>query len=93
MNAMPALRASRTAVLALNGQVLRLATGVFRCSKSRCANDSGTLHLSMAGRVVHHRVMLCRAVVPDGDAAGLPAPADLVLGDRGLADQELQQTG
>ena len=45
----------------------------------------------MAGRVVHGGVVLGAAVVPDGDAVGLPAPAHLVLGDKGLADQEAQQ--
>src|SRR5688572_5196235 len=54
-------------------------------STGHVADDSRALHLSMARRVIHHCVMLGAAVVPDGDAVGRPAPADLVFGDMGLA--------
>ena len=45
----------------------------------------------MARCVVHHRIVLRAAVVPDRHAVRLPAPAHLVLGDVGLADQKAQQ--
>src|SRR3954466_14372939 len=55
------------------------------------AHDGGALHLAMAGRVVHHGVVLRRAIVPDGHAARLPPPAHLVLGDERLADEVPQE--
>ena len=57
----------------------------------RIADDAGTFHLAMAGRVVHHRIVLCVAVVPNSNAVGLPAPAHLVFRNHGLRDQVLQQ--
>src|SRR3954469_19511014 len=51
------------------------------------AHDGGALHLAMAGPVVHHRVVLRRAIVPDGHAVRLPPPAHLVLRNEGLADE------
>src|SRR5678815_1091580 len=60
-------------------------------SERQVADDAGAFHLAMAGRVVHHRVVLGRAVVPHGHAVRLPAEANLVLGDERLADQVLQQ--
>ena len=62
-----------------------------RSSEVGFADDSGTFHLSVAGRVVHHRVMLGAAVVPERHAVGLPAEAHLAFGHRGLADQVVQQ--
>src|SRR4029453_5596886 len=55
------------------------------------ADDPGTFHLSVAGRVVHHRVVLGGAVVPEGHAVLLPAEAHLVFGHRRLFDQVAQQ--
>src|SRR3954453_17163747 len=55
------------------------------------ADDSGALHLSDAGPVVLHGVVLGAAVVPDGEAVLRPAPADLVLGNGRLTDQVVQQ--
>src|SRR3954468_20462693 len=55
------------------------------------AHDSGALHLPVAGRVIHHGVVLGATVVPHGHAVGLPAEAHLEFGDGGLADQVLQQ--
>ena len=55
------------------------------------ADDSGAFHLAMAGRVVHHRVVLGRSVVPHRHAVRLPAETHLVLGDERLADQVLEQ--
>src|SRR3974390_1158567 len=45
----------------------------------------------MARRVVHDRVLLCRAVVPKRHAVWLPPEANLILRDLGLADQILQK--
>src|SRR5690348_1879690 len=56
-------------------------------SEGRVADDAGALHLSVARRVVHHRVVLRRTVVPHRDVVRLPAPAHLVLGDERLADE------
>src|SRR5262245_50786450 len=55
------------------------------------ADDSGALHPAHRGPVVLHGVVLGAAVVPDGDAVGRPAPADLVLGNRCASDQVAQQ--
>ena len=52
-----------------------------RLQNGHVADDAGAFHLAMAGRVVHDRVVLGAAVVPDRDAVGLPAPAHLVFGD------------
>src|SRR6516162_10927284 len=60
-------------------------------SEGRVADDAGALHLAVAGRVIHDRIVLCGAVVPEGDAVRLPPPAHLVFGDLRLADQVLQQ--
>src|SRR6478672_2716613 len=55
------------------------------------ADDPGALHLAYCGPVVLHCVVLGTAVVPDGEAVRFPAPAHLVLGNRGAADQIAQQ--
>src|SRR3954447_14971917 len=55
------------------------------------ADDPGALHLSDAGPVVLDGVVLGAAVVPDGEAVGRPAPADLELRDGGLPDQVVEQ--
>src|SRR4029453_11496710 len=55
------------------------------------ADDPGAFHLAVAGRVVHHRVVLGGPVVPHRHRVLLPAPAHLVLGDEGLADEVAQQ--
>src|SRR6516165_6001325 len=60
-------------------------------SEGRVAGDAGALHLAVAGRVVHDRVVLSAPIVPEGDAVGLPAEAHLVFWDLRLADQILQQ--
>src|SRR4051812_45275184 len=62
-----------------------------RSSESRVALDAGAFHLSMARRVVHHRVVLCRTVVPHGDRVRLPAEAHLVLGNERLRNEVAQQ--
>src|SRR3954464_5939206 len=55
------------------------------------AGDPGALHLADTGPVVLDGVVLGAAVVPDGEAVLRPAPADLVLGHRGLTDQVVEQ--
>src|SRR6186713_2972065 len=62
-------------------------------SEGGVANDAGALHLAVARRVVHHRVVLGRAVVPEGEGVLRPAEAHLVLGNGCLADEVLQQLG
>lgn len=57
------------------------------------ANNSSSLHLSMARRVIHHGVVLRGAVVPYCDAVRLPAPTHTVLRDVRTADQITQQIG
>src|SRR5574340_494635 len=60
-------------------------------SEGLVAQDSGAFHLADCGPVVLHRVVLGGSVVPDRDAVLGPAPAHLVLRDRGLARQVPQQ--
>src|SRR5262245_31690825 len=48
--------------------------------------DAGALHLSMARRIVHDRVVLGGTVVPERDAVRCPAPAHLIFGDLRLGD-------
>src|SRR5215831_13315194 len=48
------------------------------------ADDRGALHLADGWVVVLDGVVLGAAVVPDGEAVVGPAPAHLVIGDRGL---------
>ena len=55
------------------------------------ADDGGAFHLAVAGWIVHNRVMLGATVIPDRHAVWLPAPAHLILGVIGLADQILQE--
>src|SRR5689334_3469417 len=55
------------------------------------ADDSRAFHLAVARRVVHHRVVLRGAVVPERDAVRLPAPAHLELGDVRLAHEVREQ--
>src|SRR5690348_9487713 len=55
------------------------------------ADDGGALHLAVARGVIHHRVMLRAAVVPDHHAVRRPVPAHLVLGNEGLADEVPEQ--
>src|SRR6267142_5273897 len=62
-----------------------------RASEGLVADDARALHLPVAGRVVHHGVVLRRAVVPDRHAVGLPAPAHLVLGDERLGHKRAEQ--
>src|SRR4030095_15706558 len=61
------------------------------CSVRQVALDAGTLHLPVARRVVHDRVMLRRAIVPKRDAVRPPAPAHPIFRYLRLADQVLQQ--
>src|SRR5262245_56615146 len=60
-------------------------------SEGLVADDPGALHLANVGEVVLDGVVLRAAVVPDGEAVGRPAPADLVLRHRRLADQVVEQ--
>src|SRR4029453_11277816 len=60
-------------------------------SEGPVADDPGALHLAMARWVIHNRVVLRAAVVPERDAVRLPAEADLELGDVRLADQVAEQ--
>src|SRR5437588_6222650 len=62
-----------------------------RGSKRQVTDDAGALHLSVARRVVHDRVVLGRTVVPHRHAVRLPAEAHLVFRDVRLGDQVLQQ--
>src|SRR6516165_12812822 len=59
--------------------------------EGRFALDTRTLHLAMARCVVHDRVVLGRAVIPERDTVRLPPEADLILGDLRLADQILEE--
>src|SRR5580765_6665868 len=72
---------------------MRLTPGGWRAwpSERLVADDSGAFHLPMARRVVHHRVVLRAAVVPERHAVGLPAEAHLELRDVSLADQVAEQ--
>src|SRR5437762_11694628 len=54
-------------------------------------DDPGPFHLPDRGPVIHHGVMLGAAIVPDGDAVRLPAPAHRIFGDRRAADQVAEQ--
>src|SRR6516162_7614138 len=40
---------------------------VIPASEGRGADDAGALHLAMAGGVIHDRIVLGGAVVPEGD--------------------------
>src|SRR6185503_14051706 len=60
-------------------------------SERTIADDAGALHLAMAGRIVHHRVMLRAAVVPHRHAVRPPPEAHLVLGYERLADEIVEQ--
>src|SRR3954451_6040626 len=55
------------------------------------ADDSRALHLADGGPVVLDGVVLGAAVVPDREAVVRPAPAHLVLGNRRLPDQVIEQ--
>src|SRR5262245_66043844 len=57
------------------------------------AHDARQLHLPYGGPVIHHRIVLGAAVIPDRDTVGLPAPSHLILGDGGTADQIGEQVG
>src|SRR6201995_140139 len=82
-----------------NSESSRKCTEIVSCRMSRgserseggLADDSRALHLADGGPVVLDGVVLGRAVVPDGEAVRRPAPAHLVFGDRGAADQITQQ--
>ncbi|KOT19302.1 hypothetical protein DM47_2546 [Burkholderia mallei] len=70
------------------------ARALVRCrirSVRHVTDDRGALHPAIARQVVHHRVVLRAAVVPDRDAVLPPAPAHLVLGDVRLAQQIAEQ--
>src|SRR6185369_13764271 len=56
-------------------------------------HDCGALHLSVAWRVIHDRVVLRGAVVPEGHAVGPPAPTHLVFGNERLAHEIREQLG
>src|SRR6185369_3698540 len=71
------------------GRVSRRSVG----SVGAVADDAGALHLSVARRVVHDRVVLRRAVVPERDAVLLPPEAHLELRDVGLAHEVAQELG
>src|SRR6516162_11271348 len=60
-------------------------------SEGCVAGDAGALHLAVAGRVIHDRVVLRGTIVPECDTVGPPAEAHLVFGDLHLGDQVLQQ--
>src|SRR5436309_12186971 len=60
-------------------------------SKRFVADDAGALHLAMARRIVHDRIVLGSPVIPYRHAVFLPAPADLILWNVSLADQVIQQ--
>src|SRR2546426_6863024 len=60
-------------------------------SKRFVADDAGALHLAMARRIVHDRIVLGSPVIPDRHAVFLPAPPDLILWNVSLADQVIQQ--
>src|SRR6516164_3455675 len=55
------------------------------------ADDRGALHLPDGWVVVLDGVVLGAAVVPDGEAVRRPAPAHLVVGNRRLADEVVEQ--
>src|SRR6476661_1034786 len=55
------------------------------------ADDARALHFPDGGPVIHDRVMLGAAVIPDRDAVWPPAPAHLVFGDGGAGDQVVEQ--
>src|SRR5436190_8465260 len=57
------------------------------------ADDARPFHFADRRPVIHDRVMLRAAVVPDRYAVWLPAPAHLIFGDRSAPDQILQQVG
>src|SRR5512134_2236715 len=57
------------------------------------ADDACPLHFPDGGPVIHDGVMLRAAVVPNGDAVRLPAPANLIFRDRGSADQIVEKIG
>src|SRR5215469_10635129 len=59
--------------------------------KGLVADDRGALHLADGWEVVLDGVVLGAAVVPDGEAVVRPAPAHLVIGDGGPADQVAEQ--
>src|SRR5690242_7243042 len=60
-------------------------------SESGGADNSRALHLAHGGPVVLDGVVLGVAVVPDGEAVVRPPPAHLVLGNRRLPDQVVEQ--
>src|SRR5262245_5028281 len=53
-------------------------------SKGPVADDGGAHHSAHLREVVDDRVVLRRAVVPEGDGVRAPLEAHLVLGRRGL---------
>src|SRR6516225_9544761 len=59
--------------------------------EGRVALDTRALHLTMARRVVHDRVVLGRAVIPERDTVRLPPEANLILRDLRLANQILKK--
>src|SRR5580704_12740668 len=65
--------------------------GVVRSLERLVAVDRGAVHGASLGQVVGNGVMLGVAVVPEGDIAGGPAPAQDELGLPGVREQELEQ--
>src|SRR4051812_22542221 len=62
-------------------------------SGGAAADDARALHFPDGRPVIHDGVMLGAAIIPEGHAVGLPAPADLIFGDCGAADQIGEQIG
>src|ERR1700757_2082284 len=60
-------------------------------SEGLVADDPGALHLASGWVVVLDGVVLGAAVVPDGEAVLRPPPAHLVVRDRCLRDEVVEQ--